>query len=388
MRRGAGLGLLFRDDFTTDDPAPITSPRTAEPGPGVLTITDTENKLSISGGDLVFAGGKASPAYGDPAFWADDSVTRVPGIAALFEMKWVGSISGYSVIGFFGAKASDNLRGGYKQSGTKLQIGNLSSNYAIVYTLVTDTEYILGVVLASSGSHLIIYDSSWVYLGKWLNITIETLYAGISNYSSNPNVDFLRVSQLPSPWDTDDGIATEVHSGVVAEGVTFTHEADCLIEFEVTTLPSAGNVDVYFRVQDAANVWILRMVSDGRLRLIERVASVGTERATATVLSGGERIVIVADDETITAYYDNTQAWTYASASNFKTETDGEVDSLGTGGAVSDLKAWPRTLSGAAKNALDAVANAPQAPSMPAYSLLEDGNNLLLEDGSKLTIDM
>ena len=40
------------------------------------------------------------------------------------------------------------------------------------------------------------------------------------------------------------------------------------------------------------------------------------------------------------------------------TETAGELDALGTGGVVSDLISWPRTLSGAAKAALDAVVDA------------------------------
>src|SRR3990172_2689119 len=47
------------DNFNTAEAAPLTSPRTAEPGPGTLTIVDTENKLSISGGQLVCAGGNS-----------------------------------------------------------------------------------------------------------------------------------------------------------------------------------------------------------------------------------------------------------------------------------------------------------------------------------------
>ena len=53
-----------------------------------------------------------------------------------------------------------------------------------------------------------------------------------------------------------------------------------------------------------------------------------------------------ADGNTITGRIDESQAWSYASATNFATETDGEVDALGTGGAVSDLITLPRTLTG------------------------------------------
>jgi hypothetical protein len=83
---------LLYDTFTTDDAAPITSPRTCEPGPGLATIVDTENKLSISGDNLVCAGGKTVPAFGDPSAWLGrdnaGSVDAVPftvGMAGLLD---------------------------------------------------------------------------------------------------------------------------------------------------------------------------------------------------------------------------------------------------------------------------------------------------------------
>ena len=39
--RKGGVEFLLRDEFTTPDAAPITSPRTCEPGPGTLTFVDT-----------------------------------------------------------------------------------------------------------------------------------------------------------------------------------------------------------------------------------------------------------------------------------------------------------------------------------------------------------
>ena len=81
--------------------------------------------------------------------------------------------------------------------------------------------------------------------------------------------------------------------------------------------------------------------------------------SSAGVVANGGRIVIIADDTTIKIYttvkkYEaNNLQITYTSATNFKTETDGELDNLGTGGAVSDLISWPRTLSGAALTELE-----------------------------------
>jgi hypothetical protein len=66
------------------------------------------------------------------------------------------------------------------------------------------------------------------------------------------------------------------------------------------------------------------------------------------VVANSDRIVIVADGTTIRVFEANTQRITYAAAANFQTETDGELETEGTGGAVTDIVSWPRTLSGAA----------------------------------------
>ena len=57
---------LLHDQFPTADAVPLATPHNCEPGPGALTVVDTEEKLSISDGVLVCAGAKASPAWGDP----------------------------------------------------------------------------------------------------------------------------------------------------------------------------------------------------------------------------------------------------------------------------------------------------------------------------------
>ena len=72
---------LLYDTFTTPEAAPITSPRTCEPGPGTLTIVDTGNNFAITSEGLV-ATGLAS--VGDPGFSADLSgnvISRVSGLA-------------------------------------------------------------------------------------------------------------------------------------------------------------------------------------------------------------------------------------------------------------------------------------------------------------------
>jgi hypothetical protein len=132
--------------------------------------------------------------------------------------------------------------------------------------------------------------------------------------------------------------------GSRSAGDTFTHPADFIMAYTITTVPSAGGINVEFRYQDATNYWMVQVWNDGTFKLFDRVAGTFTQRAIAAgggVVSAGMQIVVAANDETITGYYGTTQGWTYTSAASFKTETDANVDSLGTGGVLSDLYLWP-----------------------------------------------
>lgn len=142
------------------------------------------------------------------------------------------------------------------------------------------------------------------------------------------------------------GLATDILPGPIAASTTFFHEADCNIEWMQDAIPTALNTLIVFRIQDATNYWVVDIDNAGNLLLREVVGGVSNTRGTAAAaLAGGERIVITADDETIRGYYDSTLAWTYASAASFKTETDGEVDAVGTNGWVSHLITRPLDFS-------------------------------------------
>lgn len=146
----------------------------------------------------------------------------------------------------------------------------------------------------------------------------------------------------------DQRIATDILEAPRSAGDTFTHEANFVAEFVLDALPSASYQSFFFRIQDSDNRWELEAISDGRWVLYEVVAGGFTSRASVAggTLTGGERLVVIADDEAINCYYDNTVGPIYTNATNFKTETDGELDKLGTGGAVSDIIIYPRILGG------------------------------------------
>jgi len=124
---------------------------------------------------------------------------------------------------------------------------------------------------------------------------------------------------------------------------TFTHSADFVAEFYVDALPSAGNVDVQVRIS-GADEWTVRIDSTGDLDLLENATS--RISAGGGTLSGGERIILVADDDDYALYYDTTQVGTYADGSGLnKTATSGKVNDLGTAGVISRLACYPRDVS-------------------------------------------
>jgi len=343
---GRTLNFLLRDEFSEIKSAPLTSPRICRPGPGNLTIEDTGNKLALTGGEIVYSG---HTGVDDPNI-ASGALTRAAGL--MFACNLSGGAD-FSVngVGF------DSSQSGYVSSaGMRSSGGDVDANDTVVIAdvIANPTPPSKWIVILRSAGMFAIIDSTLAWVGK--NDSTSTVYARISNRANATDMKYswLRVAQLGSPWDTDYGIATQRLAGARSPGETFTHEADCLIEFEMTTLPSAGQAKVNFRIQDSSNYWQIKIEPAGDLKLIEVVATTGFNRGLdAAVLSGGERIVVKCFDEEIKVYYDSTLSITYSTAPNFKTQTNGELDTEGTNGSISDIVSWPRTLSGKAKDEID-----------------------------------
>ena len=361
MRRGGGITYLLRDEFTTDEAAPLTSPRAAEPGPGELTIVDVENKFSISSGKLNGLT-QSTPSFSDMN--VEVTVTRQIGRAFFATVNVVAGSSQGPVVGYEDVSLSGdpyNMPIGiyFNQSSQKFRL-LVGAQIAQQLDYTYNTDYQVAFVPQTTGGLILMKGGTeypeWTLLYMSDNSNAATIYARLSNYAATFATSAWKITDLSAPFDTDYGIATDRLSGARSAGDTFTHEADCIIEYTATTVPSANNADVHFRIQDASNYWQVRITSAGNLELNEIVAGTPTTRGSAAaVIANGDRIVIVAEGTTITVYEANTFRITYTSASNFQTETAGELDALGTGGSVSDIVTWPRKLSGSALAKLEAV---------------------------------
>lgn len=357
---GGGPVYLLLDRFTTDEAAPLTSPRTCEPGPGTLTLKDTSDKLSISGGRLIQATNEIEN-YVDPQAISQTGLARAAGLAVYALSKVV--TSNMDLCGF-SASTTPVSQGNFShflyQEETQLRVRRAGALQLNVHTVAVGTDYETAIVLRDAGAFFLLkISSAWTLL--WVDPTAAAasvypfVCGGLSTTAGE--CDTLAAFQLSSPWTTDFGIATQRLSGARAAGDTFTHEGNCLIEFTVTTIPSADQIEVRFRVQDADNYWQVTIDSTGAMELDEVVAGTPTQRgAAAGVVANGDRIVIIAAAGVIRVFEANTVRITYSSATNFQTETDGELETEGTGGSVSDIVAWPRTLSGAALAELEKYA--------------------------------
>lgn len=360
LSAASSIVYLLLDRFTTDAAAPLASPRTAEPGPGTLTLVQTDGQFSISGGALQIPT-QATPVVGDLGLYSS-GLSRVAGRTVLGSLTKTGG----TFWPFLGWHINTLLAAASPSIGFSLQLVGTNDIYAhqatgafLVASHALATEYQTAVVLRSSGGYVLFKGgafSEWTLLWVFFGQTTTPVYAVLSNFSGVAVLDNLRVTDLPAPWNTDYGIATQRLSGSRSAGDTFAHEANALIEATVTTRPSAGQLELRFRVQDANNYWQITVDSTGALDLDEVVAGVVTQRGTAAgVIANGDRIMITAAGTTIRVYEADTLRITYASATNFQTATAGRLETLGTAGVVSDIVSWPRALSGAALSALNAV---------------------------------
>ena len=361
-RRRRRITYLLRDLFTTNRAAGAVNGTSPEPGPGgARFVTDTESKLSLSASKAVFAGGKATPAIGDPAIWWG-STARTSGRALFMQMNF--SSAAFTMFGFDNNQAT-TLGGGAIQTYndgqfTYMETSTLETGKFASYAPLTD--YMFAFVLRTTGSFVLVRGGEYpdwqlVWVGGTTNVSTP-LNPCVASKDCPASAKNIHMSDLGSPWNSDYGVATQRLAGARAGGDNFTHEGDCHIHLTATTLPSAGNMTVNFRVQDANNYWQLVIASTGALTLNEVVAGTPTSRGTGAAgsVAAGQRVVIRASGQEIRVFANNALKIQYNVAANFKTATSGTLSSLGTGGAVSDIVTYPIHISGQALSVLGAAA--------------------------------
>lgn len=348
-----GVIFILLDKFTTDQAAPLTSPRSCEPGPGTLTLVDTGNKLRISGGILINDGSvadstnpivstnKVSYSPGRAAyvkFWRKSSETSAGQIDLRFDDVSVSRILFFGNLGVVDKvnRAGSTLVVAAETSGNMLDLMVeciLFVDGEKVYTLVREsTMYPQWTIL-------------WVgiidpdYVGRLMDFrvlsgTINSIY----------NVDDMSIFDLYGSFQIEYGLATN-RVPVPSSGSTAVMTPDALVNF--TWVPTAAEtMELDIRRTDDNNRWVIRCSQSGStIKIIQRENSVETERASAakTWTAGTEYTIQVrAVANNIRTLVDSVSLASYTSATFNNTETGVKVSGFASG---SNLVSFPRTLS-------------------------------------------
>ena len=331
----SGIEWLFRDEFITDDAAPISSPRTAEPGPGTLTVVDTDNKSSISSAALQLAT-HTTPALGDPRLYTTDTFARALGRAVLSTGNRAGA-SRY--LTGWGEEDATPYQHSFYWNNNVFTITELATFY-VVGTTAYFTDYQTAIPLRNSGAYFFIKGGTFT---EWTlvwpgNTDVTSPLNGVLTASDGGTsvftADYLRVADLPAPFDVD---VLHLRDTVIGFTDTFTHPERCVIEFDLDTLTTAASMQINFRQLDGSNKWFLAIASDGDIILWERILGASTNKGSASaVFSSGDRIEIGIDTDNIWVKSNGVFAFNSPLADTLQSYTDGEIASVGDG-AISDL---------------------------------------------------
>jgi hypothetical protein len=354
--------LDLRIDFATVDDAPMTTPYVGEIGD--MDVTDTGNQASVSGGRLVLANrtGTADPKL------ISDLVAPTTGTALSFLANETNN-AGQTCLIALRSGAQNNYAGlnivgtssfwGWNSNGTYSAIGYVAFAHA--------TDYTYTIVRRTAG--FFIFAKGGVYTDHTLIMVVPILalaasegaFIGATSSASNitATVDFVRKANLPAPFTTDNGIATNA-SATPASNDELTHVANGSMEVTWTATTGA-TLEVWVRRSDASNGWIVRGSQAGStIKLIEVVAGVETERSSAAQTwtnATNYRIYVLFFSNSIYAYTMTTGQQTmknsYTSAAFNNTATIAKV--VASAGALANFITYPRTMTGTALAVLNAL---------------------------------
>lgn len=252
---------LLRDEFTTDRAAGSINGTLAEPGPGRRIVTDTNSKISISGGAVVFATGGVT--NGDPGIY-HGPYPRVVGRVLLLGITITNSTMVAGWDNDTGTRIFDCFR--FLTSSLRLDI-RTSDNAIAVGAFATSTAYKLALILRQSGTFFFIKGgafTNWTLMYISKDSTGSPLYPAVSVESTvvtgtADNMYVPATRWLPAP--------------LISDGFSIDSESDGLGHQEGQILASYGQGGAGMNWTDAVGTWA---VTDGAL--------------AASALSGGRAI--------------------------------------------------------------------------------------------------
>jgi hypothetical protein len=283
-------------EFTIADPNPVTTPRLAEPGPGLWNVVDLDNRLAVNLNQLAITGA-ASAAYDrtyleNPSPWKRQS-------GRFLEHKVACLNAGNMRYGWQGAPgglvAANLAMFQHENTGPYLQVRDELGTVAVNYP-VTAPGSVQHTRIYDTGQDFLFFVSDHSASNYWYPLWRKTsqrsslleVYHAIQNYDQQFTMDYCRAQEgwLPKPTVhlVDPGVSQLANCG-----------ADGYAEVQVVT-PSSGVSELRFRYQDSSNYWrVEQNIAGGTLKLIKRIAGVETTVGTTAVnWTTGEPVRLIA----------------------------------------------------------------------------------------------
>lgn len=311
------------DQFTTDDDAPMTTPRTCEPGPGTATVDD---ECSISSGVFTLVDTNV-----DKGYLSSTAYGAIPGLA--FYVKAIDA----STRGFVGWFKSNKA---YDYAFAALATATIQEETLFPTGLGNIADNKIAYIIRRTNGAFFVVDDNLIWVSTR---TIGNSYPGLimKNASLASTYDEIGVCRLPYPWTDDYGIAL-ARTASASAGATLTHEANGHVEATWTAV-TGETYELSIRRTDDDNCWVVRCSQAGSTcKLIEVNEGTETERAsTATTFTNGAPYRIVASflTNTIIVNVASVVKANYTSATFNNTATGAK-----TSHAVTDFIAWPYSL--------------------------------------------
>jgi hypothetical protein len=363
-------GALLNVTFSTDDAAPLHATDYPTDAGQLLATQDADDDLKADSGWLNRNLHTTwSEAYVNAGDGLGGALAMSPREGLAMYIKGASASAARLFGGFTNVASSfggmSGNVGGFGIRGIDVNGGDIYPDLAPDDIWPDDTDLL--ILVTRYGGQLWAYiDSAWQLLWVQENTaTFATMYAILGTLSAGNICQAWKIYRLPGEaGDSTPGnghafcghrdLALSYADTTPSSPDAFTHTADFTMQITVAAFPSAGNAIIKFREQDATNYWRLLVQAGGAVVLQEVVAGGATTHASVSGLSNGVIISMTALDETVKVFDDGNLSFTYASASNFKTETSGEISSLGTGGDLDDLTV--RTLDSAGGNGTQGIA--------------------------------
>lgn len=361
--------IVLDEEFAIAESAPVATPHICSPGPGTLVFTQNDGQFSISSGKLQIPQ-QATPVFGDLGY-VSQSINRTIGMAVRYELTRTGGGANKEIIVGWASSNSLStslLRHGIYLSGVNIFFWASAGAFTpLVSTSFADsTSYQIAIVLRSPGSFAFIKGgvfTNWTLL--WVDDLVSTagMFATLNNFTATATEDYGHANQLPSPFNSNNGIATFVNTSL-ASGNTFTGTADGLAYFEFTQSGSPLALDeiaLYYRTVDTNNSWKAYLQRNAGntawdFRLDSISLGVPTNRIAVTGVGAVNGIGVIFDGSKHNCFTRNGSTWTKRGSEvnvSFQNTTTGMAIAGAAGTVFTKLAEWARTSS--LYNVLDTI---------------------------------